>query len=94
MKRKRLSEDCLQFIPLMGFGTYNSIGDPNVITNTLKIGYRHLDLADSYGILEEVKAALITALRPVELGGLGIHRDEIWLTMKVSTLKFNIRPPE
>jgi diketogulonate reductase-like aldo/keto reductase len=92
VKRKRLSEEG-QSIPLMGFGTYN-INDPNVITNALKIGYRHFDLAHSYGNLEEVKAALQNALLPVEEGGLGIHRDEIWLTMKVMTLKFNIQSPE
>ena len=33
-----------------------------------------------------MKAALTTALRPVEAGGLGIQRKEIWLTMKVYTL--------
>jgi diketogulonate reductase-like aldo/keto reductase len=92
VKRKRLSEDC-QSIPLMGFGTYG-INDSNVITNALKIGYRHFDLADTYGNLEEVKAALQNALLPVEEGGLGIQRDEIWLTMKVMTLKFRIRPAE
>ena len=46
-KRKRFTKDC-QSIPLMGFGTYD-ISDPNVLTNALKIGYRHFDLADSYG---------------------------------------------
>jgi diketogulonate reductase-like aldo/keto reductase len=91
VKRKRLSEDC-QSIPLMGFGTYG-IDDSNVITNALKIGYRHFDLADTYGNLKEVKAALQNALLPVEEGGLGIQRDEIWLTMKVMTL-FNIQPPD
>ena len=55
----------------MGFGTYD-IHDPNVITNALKIGYRHFDLAESYGNSEQVKVALTTALRPVEEGGLGI----------------------
>ena len=91
VKRTRLSE--LQFIPLMGFGTYD-ITDPNVLTNALKVGYRHFDLAQSYFNSEYVKAALTTALRPVEEGGLGIQRDEIWLTMKVNTLKFNLRSPE
>ncbi len=43
---------------------------------------------------EKVKVALTTALRPVEEGGLGIRREEIWLTMKVYTLKFNFRSPE
>jgi diketogulonate reductase-like aldo/keto reductase len=91
VKRTRLSE--LQFIPLMGFGTYD-IKDSNVITNALKVGYRHFDLAHSYFNSVLVKAALTTALRPVEEGGLGIQRDEIWLTMKVNTLSFNLRSPE
>ena len=91
VKRTRLSER--QFIPLMGFGTYD-ITDPNVLTNALKVGYRHFDLAQSYFNSEYVKAALTTALRPVEEGGLGIQRKEIWLTMKINTLKFNLRSPE
>ena len=91
VKRIRLSER--QSIPLMGFGTYD-VHNPNVITNALKIGYRHFDLAESYLNSEHVKAALTTALRPVEEGGLGIQREEIWLTMKVNTLKFNLRSPE
>ena len=92
MKRKRLSKDS-QSIPLMGFGTYG-IKDHNILMNALKVGYRHFDLAQSFNNLELVKAALITALRPVEEGGLGIERDEIWLTMKLNTLKFNLRSPE
>ena len=91
VKRTRLSE--LQFIPLMGFGTYD-IKDSNVITNALKVGYRHFDLAHSYFNSVLVKAALTTALRPVEEGGLGIQREELWLTMKVNTLSFNLRSPE
>ena len=91
VKRTRLSE--LQFIPLMGFGTYD-IKDSNVITNALKVGYRHFDLAHSYLNSVLVKAALTTALRPVEEGGLGIQREEIWLTMKVNTLSYNLRSPE
>ena len=91
VKRTRLSER--QFIPLMGFGTYD-IKEPNVLTNALKIGYRHFDLAQSYFNSEHVKAALTTALRPVEEGGLGIQREEMWLTMKVNTLSFNLRSPE
>ena len=78
VKRTRLSER--QCIPLMGFGTHN-IHDPNVITNALKIGYRHFDLAQSYYNLEHVKAALTIALQPAEEGGLGIPRDEYWLTI-------------
>ena len=91
VKRTRLSER-LFIIPLMGFGTYD-IKEPNVLTNALKVGYRHFDLAQSYFNSEHVKAALTIALRPVEEGGLGIQREEIWLTMKVNTLKFNFRSP-
>eukprot|EP01041_Mallomonas_annulata_P012594 gene12594-26517_t len=91
LKRTRFSE--CQSIPLMGFGTYN-IQDPNVITDAFEIGYRHFDLAESYFNSEHVKAALTTALRPVEEGGLGIQREEIWLTMKVNTLKFNFSSAE
>ena len=52
-----------------------------------------MDLAQSYNNLEHVKATLTTALRPVQEGGLGIERDEIWLTMKVIKLKYNFRCP-
>ena len=82
MKKQCLSIDnYCQRIPLMGFGTYD-IKEPNVLTNALKVGYRHFDLAQSYFNSEYVKAALTTALRPVEEGGLGIQRKELWLTMK------------
>eukprot|EP01035_Chromulina_nebulosa_P025483 gene25483-33255_t len=77
----------------MGFGTYD-IKEPNVLTNEFKVGYRHFDLAQSFFNSEYVKAALTTALRPVEEGGLGILREELWLTMKVNTLSFNLRSPK
>ena len=85
MKKARLSER--QSIPLMGFGTYD-VHDHNILLNAFKIGYRHFDLAESYYNLKYVKAALTIALQPVEEGGLGIPRDEIWLTMKVNTFSF------
>jgi diketogulonate reductase-like aldo/keto reductase len=90
LKRTRYER---QSIPLMGFGTYD-VYDHKILFNAFKIGYRHFDLAHSYNNLEHVKAALTIALQPVEGGGLGIQREEIWLTMKVNTLKFNIRSPE
>jgi len=83
----------LSTIPLMGFGTYDVAND-NVLMNALKIGYRHFDLAQSYFNLGIVKDALTAALRPEEEGGLGIRRDEIWLTMKVNTLPSKRRTPD
>eukprot|EP01035_Chromulina_nebulosa_P058255 gene58255-79777_t len=58
--------------------------------NALKIGYRHFDLAQSYFNSEHVKAALTTALRPVQEGGLGIERDEICLLAEVGTEYFDL----
>ena len=81
-KKKKLM---LSSIPLMGFGTY-LIDSPDSIINAFKIGYRHFDLAESYRNLEIVKIALTTALLPVCQGGLGIRREEIWLTMKLSKI--------
>ena len=85
MKKARLSER--QSIPLMGFGTYD-VYDHSILLNAFKIGYRHFDLAQSYRNLKHVKAALTIALQTAEEGGLGIPRDEIWLTMKVNTFSF------
>ncbi len=70
-------------IPLMGFGTWK-IDSHDVLINALRIGYRHFDLAESYANLSLMKSALTTALSPVKDGGLGIRREEIWLTMKVN----------
>lgn len=70
-------------IPLMGFGTWE-IDSHDVLINALRIGYRHFDLAESYANLNFMKSALTTALSPVKDGGLGIRREEIWLTMKVN----------
>jgi diketogulonate reductase-like aldo/keto reductase len=77
----------LQSIPLMGFGTF-SLKDPqNSILNALKIGYRHLDLAENYDNLFQIKTALDKAFLPVELGGLGLAREDIWITMKIAEIK-------
>ncbi len=70
-------------IPLMGFGTWK-IDSHDVLINALRIGYRHFDLAESYANLSLMKSALTTALSPVKDGGLGIRREEIWLTIKVN----------
>src|SRR3990167_1910067 len=84
-------------LPLMGFGTFiglevDAIVDPgvrhrttvNVIVDALTMGYRHLDLAENYGNLSAVAEALVIAFRDCDQGGLGLIRDELWLTMKAS----------
>ncbi|MGE3319210.1 MAG: aldo/keto reductase family protein [Candidatus Berkiella sp.] len=82
-------------LPLMGLGTFigieaDRIADhearQKVTTDTiycaLAEGYRHLDLAENYGNLPAVAAALKKAFLPKSEGGLGLKREEIWLTMK------------
>ena len=82
-------------LPLMGFGTFigleaDAIADQsarenitqNAIVTALKNGYRHLDLAENYHNLAAVRAALTEAFKPIEEGGLGLAREDIWLTMK------------
>ena len=67
---------------LIGFGAY-AVKTPQVIYNALSVGYRHLDLAEDYNNLHNVKQALSQALAPLPEGGLGIERKDIWITMKV-----------
>ncbi len=68
-------------IPAMGFGTF-TVMDPNTIINALRIGYRHLDLAVNYENLGHVAKALRYAFDSVESGGLGLKREDLWITMK------------
>lgn len=82
-------------MPLMGLGTFIGIEADRIddrearfelttasILNALKSGYRHFDLAESYGNLSAIGDALKIALAPATEGGLGLKREEIWLTMK------------
>ena len=75
-------------MPMMGLGTFQ-IGDnkipctaTDVILTALRLGYRHLDLAANYNNLREISVALKTAFKPVSEGGLGLKREDLWLTMK------------
>jgi len=96
-KSESASLKTLLEMPLMGLGTFigmeaDQIADPierNKITtdsifNALAIGYRHLDLAENYGNLDAVSTALKKACQPKSVGGLGIERKDIWLTMKAN----------
>jgi diketogulonate reductase-like aldo/keto reductase len=63
---------------------------PQVIYNALSVGYRHLDFAENYNNLQNVKQALLSqALAPLLEGGLGIERKDIWITMKIPITSIN-----
>jgi diketogulonate reductase-like aldo/keto reductase len=73
---------------MMGFGTY-AVQNPMVIYNALSVGYRHLDLAEQYNNLPQVKHALTLAFAPLAEGGLGLERKDIWITMKIPVQSIN-----
>ena len=61
-----------------------SVENPMVIFNALSVGYRHLDLAESYNNQQHVRQGLSFAFAPLSEGGLlGIERQDVWLTMKI-----------
>ena len=77
-------------MPRLRLGTFigledNRIADPLLrhrttvesILSTLRIGYRHLDLAESYGNLPAIAEALRTAFLPIVQGGLGLQRENL-----------------
>jgi diketogulonate reductase-like aldo/keto reductase len=81
--------------PLMGFGTFISIvenaaeseSDRQEITETtifeaLKAGYRHFDCASNYQNEAWVGNAFRQAFIPVSKGGLGLSREDLWITTK------------
>jgi len=73
---------------MMGFGTFE-VTSHQVIYNALSVGYRHLDLAENYNNLQHVKQALLLAFAPLMQGGLGIRRQDIWITMKIPVQSIN-----
>ena len=75
--------------PEIGFGTFieqdhEHLATVNSIVTALRIGYRHMDLAENYNNLSAVMEALTIAFKPTSDGGLGLRRDELWITMKSS----------
>ena len=85
----------MNMIPLMGMGTFIGIEADHVqnltqryslttemIYSALAKGYRHIDLAENYHNLPAVAAALTQAFQPLSANGLGLKREDIWLTMK------------
>lgn len=63
-------------VPALGFGTYRTHDADTVrsVTDALKLGYRHLDTAQSYDNEEQVGAGMAAA---------GVPRSEIFLVSKV-----------
>lgn len=63
-------------MPILGFGVYQITKDEceRCVQDALKVGYRHIDTAQSYFNEEEVGRAIKKS---------GIARDEIFLTSKV-----------
>ena len=79
---KRSRSSSLMEMPKMGLGTFE-INSRETIIKAFEIGYRHLDIAEAYHNLPVIKDSLIRAFQPLNDGGLGLHRNDIWLTMKV-----------
>ena len=63
-------------IPLIGLGTWQLSGAicVRMVSEALKLGYRHIDTASMYGNEAEVGEGLRAS---------GIKRDEVFLTTKV-----------
>lgn len=91
----QVTNEPLLDMPLMGFGTFIGIEADRIqdaderkktttdsIFNALAGGCRHLDLARGYGNLDAVSDALKKAFKPKAAGGLGLMREDVWLTMK------------
>jgi methylglyoxal/glyoxal reductase len=67
----------MDYIPRIGFGTYQLIGNTAYTStlNALKLGYRHIDTAPLYKNETEIGKAILDS---------NIDRSEIWITTKVS----------
>jgi len=63
-------------VPILGFGTWKLQGDvcEQAVLDALKVGFRHLDTADSYANHKKVGAAIRRSSLP---------REEIFLTTKL-----------
>lgn len=85
----------LKEMPLLGFGTFIGIEHKKIqnlerrrqvveasVFEALRAGYRHFDCASNYGNLKWIGNALMRAFLPESEGGLGIKREEVWITSK------------
>jgi diketogulonate reductase-like aldo/keto reductase len=64
--------------------TERALVTKHAIRHALQLGYRHIDLAENYHNLTAIGEALTEAFKPESEGGLGLTRDDVWLTMKAN----------
>jgi diketogulonate reductase-like aldo/keto reductase len=81
-KRMKVSHHSDLELPQIGAGTFE-IEESNDILCALRLGFKHIDLAEAYGNLNIVKQAFQLAFLPISSSGLGINRNSIFITMKV-----------
>ena len=72
----------------IGAGTFQISSSEDILC-ALRIGYKHIDLAETYGNLKKVNTALKHAFLPLSEGGLGIERKSLFITMKVHRILSN-----
>lgn len=66
-------------MPAIGVGTFHGSDAPkgaveSAVRTALRLGYRHVDTAEKYGVLEEVGAALAAS---------GVRRGDVYLSSKL-----------
>lgn len=63
-------------IPVLGFGTWQLVGDTGVkaVAKALEVGYRHIDTADRYGNHKEITQAIRQSL---------VKREDLFITTKI-----------
>ncbi|MGY3585622.1 2,5-diketo-D-gluconate reductase B [Bradyrhizobium sp. USDA 4341] len=68
-------------IPGIGFGTWKLVGAScaRIVEQALKVGYRHIDTAQSYENESEVGEGLRVS---------GVRREDVFLTTKVNSIHF------
>lgn len=77
------------FIPSIGFGTWNLKG-PNVseaVSYAIQAGYRHIDCAVAYGNQEEVGRGIADGLNKT-----GLKREDLWITSKLWNNQYEFKP--
>lgn len=84
-------DETIKDLPAIGLGTFQlgtfQLRTPtDTILESFRKGYRHLDLAQDYQNIVSVGKALKQAMEPVENGGLGLKRQDFWITLKTTDM--------
>jgi methylglyoxal/glyoxal reductase len=95
LKKLNKGKELMESMPIKGFGTFIGIEHGAIssraerikitkdsILSALRCGYRHFDLAQNYSNLQAVSEAFKEVFKPVQEGGNGLGREDIWITMK------------